>query len=311
MKKFIAFLLSILIMGLIFSRINFNQFKSHLAQVDPWLFTLAVLFFIPQITLTAYRWTLMIRSQTVMGLGESIKLTLSANALNILLPSRVGDLSKAYFIGKEGRMDLKRGMNVVFFEKYIDLASLGVVILAGVLFSARWDSASLTGLGFAATVIGIFPILYWVDLEKWVSFSFFEKNKIFKKIREFLLDTHHYLKEIRQNPGLLFFIIGLSIFLWFVHILQFYMIFRAFHSQVSLFHVFRLVPLAILVGLIPLTLAGMGTRDSALIFLFKPYESAALVAGVGLFASLRYFVPGFLGLPFLNQYVLKANRPAR
>ncbi len=306
-KKFIAFLISLLIMGFIFTRIDFNQFKSYLAQVDPWLFVLAVLFFVPQIALTAYRWTVMIRSQTKMQLWESVRLTLAANALNILLPSRVGDLSKAYFIGRQGRVDLKRGMNVVFFEKYIDLVSLGVVVLAGVLFSGRWDSASLAGLGFSAAVLGIFPVLYFVDLERWTSLTLFKKNRLLGKVGRFLRDTHDYLKEVRQNPRLLVFIVGLSIFLWFVHILQFYLIFQAFHSQVSLFHVFRLVPLAILVGLVPLTLAGMGTRDSALIFLFSPYENAALVAGVGLFASLRYFVPGILGLPFLNQYVLKTD----
>ena len=309
MKKFVALFVSLLIMVFIFTRIDFNQFKSYLIQADPWIFMLAILFFIPQIVLGAYRWTVMIRSQTHMPLGESIRLTLAANALNILLPSRVGDLSKAYFIGREGRVDLKRGMNVVFFEKYIDLASLGVVVLAGVLFSGRWDSASLAGLGYSAAVLGVFPILYFADLERWTSLPFFKKNRILGKIGEFLRDTHDYLKEIRKNPGLLIFIVGFSVFLWFLHVLQFYVIFLAFHSQVSLFQVFRLVPLALLVGLVPLTLAGMGTRDSALILLFSPYEKAALVAGVGLFASLRYFVPGILGLPFLNQYLLKTDAP--
>ena len=126
----------------------------------------------------------------------------------------------------------------------------------------------------------------------------------------FFLDSHHYLEELRKNFGHLVFLLVFSIFLWFVHLLQFFVIFRCLHSQVSIFHVFRLVPLAILVGLVPLTIAGMGTRDSAMIYLFTPYEKASLMVGVGLFASLRYLIPGVLGLPFLNHYLIR-KKPER
>lgn len=125
MRTFIAFLLSIGIMAALFSRIEFGEFKKYLSQMNPALFILALLFFIPQVGISAYRWQRMIQKKARISLGESTQLILSSNALNILLPSRVGDLSKAYFVGKEGRLDLKRGMNVVLFEKYIDLAALG------------------------------------------------------------------------------------------------------------------------------------------------------------------------------------------
>ena len=98
--------------------------------------------------------------------------------------------------------------------------------------------------------------------------------------------------------------VWISVFLWFLHIAQFYVIFLALHSPVSIFAVFRLVPLAILVGLVPLTVAGVGTRDSAMIYFFKPYDDVARIVGVGLFSSLRYFIPGIAGLPFLNHYIV-------
>lgn len=305
MKKFIAILLSVLIMGVIFSQIDIRELQSHLLKINPWLFVLGILFFVPQILISAYRWKVMIQNYGAIGLSEAVKLNLSCCALNILLPSRVGDLSKAYFMGRDGRVDMKRGMNVVFFEKYIDLASLGVVVLTGVLFSGAWDEASLLGIIFSSGVLALFPVLYFVNLERWMNFAVSQRFKILIKIREFFLDTHNYLTEVKRKGGLVVWVAAVSIFLWFIHILQFYVIFLAFHSSVSLFHVFRLVPLAILVGLIPLTIAGVGTRDSALIYFFSPYESAALVTGVGLFASLRYFVPGILGLAFLNHYIVK------
>ncbi len=292
-------------MAVLFSRVDFSEFKHYLSQMDPVLFIVAILFFVPQVAISAYRWRLMIQKNTRISLWESAQLILSASALNILLPSRVGDLSKAYFVGKGGQLQLKRGMNVVLFEKYIDLAALGVVILTGVLWTRRWDEPSLVGLSFALSMIAIFPVFYFLNLERWLSGKWFERHPFLQKLRNFLLDSQAYLNEVKKDSKQLLFILALSIFLWFVHIFQFYLIFRSLHSQASLFNVFRLVPLAILVGLLPITIAGVGTRDSAMVFLFAPYEKASLMVGVGLFASLRYFIPGILGLPFLNRYIVK------
>ena len=42
---------------------------------------------------------------------------------------------------------------------------------------------------------------------------------------------------------------------------------------------------------------------AAVILLFAPYHPAAVMAGVGFFLSLRYFIPATCGLPFLNRYL--------
>ena len=305
MKTLIAGVVSILIMAVIFSRIDLGEFRQYVLDMNRGWFAAAVLFFVPQVLVSAYRWSVMVRHQVRISLWESTKLILAANALNILLPSRVGDLSKAYFAGRHGKLEMKRGMNVVFFEKYIDLASLGVVILTGIFFQKIWDQPTLWGFGFSIFMIGIFPLLYFLNLGHHLSYSIFRKNRFLAKVKVFLEDTQEYLDEIKGKPRELAWILAVSVFLWFLHLSQFYLIFLALHSSVSVFNVFRLVPLAILVGLVPLTVAGVGTRDSAMIYFFAPYESVALVAGVGLFASLRYFVPGVLGLPFLNHYIVK------
>ena len=308
MKLLLTAVLSLLIMGAIFSRIDLREFQSYLSHLHVGIFVIALFFFIPQIALSAYRWQVMVRKRVRLDFWPSAKLILAANALNILLPSRVGDLSKAYFAGRETSLDFKRGMNVVLFEKYLDLVALGVVILTGVFAGREWDRLSLVGLLFSTAMIGLFPVLCFINLAKSTEFQIFQSHALLKKLRNLLLDAQVYLNEIKEKPQELVFLVGLSILLWFVHLLQFFLIFQAFHSQIPLFQVFRLVPLAILVGLIPVTLAGVGTRDSAMIYAFAPYESPALIAGVGLFASLRYFIPGILGLPFLNQYILKTGR---
>ena len=57
----------------------------------------------------------------------------------------------------------------------------------------------------------------------------------------------------------------------------------------------------IFVGLLPLSFAGVGTRDAALIFFYSSYFDAEFGAALGLLCTLRYVIPGVAGLPFLRS----------
>jgi glycosyltransferase 2 family protein len=61
--------------------------------------------------------------------------------------------------------------------------------------------------------------------------------------------------------------------------------------------------LAILAGLLPFTMAGIGTRDAAILFLYAPWLSAGQAAVLGVLATLRYLLPAIAGLPFMGDYL--------
>ena len=56
-----------------------------------------------------------------------------------------------------------------------------------------------------------------------------------------------------------------------------------------------MVRCAICAGLYP-NVAGVGTRDAALIVLFAPYLDAPTAAVLGILCTLRYLIPGLAGL---------------
>ena len=68
-----------------------------------------------------------------------------------------------------------------------------------------------------------------------------------------------------------------------------------------------LAPLAILAGLLPLTFAGIGTRDAALVFLYRPYFDAPTAAALGLLCTARYILPALAGLPFAGKYFARTQ----
>ena len=97
--------------------------------------------------------------------------------------------------------------------------------------------------------------------------------------------------------------VGVTLFIWFLHLLQIWLLAAALHAPVPLLSSLGLSSLALLAGLAPLTLAGVGTRDVATIYLFAPFLTAPTGAALGLMLTLRYVLPGLAGLPFLAEYI--------
>jgi len=96
---------------------------------------------------------------------------------------------------------------------------------------------------------------------------------------------------------------GLSLFLWFLHLVQIWMFTLALRKDVPFLANLGLAPLAILAGLLPLTFAGIGTRDAALILFYHRYLDPAAGAALGLLCTSRYLMPALAGLPFLRRHL--------
>jgi hypothetical protein len=64
--------------------------------------------------------------------------------------------------------------------------------------------------------------------------------------------------------------------------------------------------LAILVGLLPFTFAGIGSRDMAIVYFYGPYLSLGGAAFLGILATLRYVIPAIAGIPFAGELAAAA-----
>ena len=132
-------------------------------------------------------------------------------------------------------------------------------------------------------------------------------KKKFEKMHISWGEMHDYFWRDRQQ---LITITLTSVFIWFLHLLQIWFFILALNATTPFLANLALSPLAILAGLLPLTFAGVGTRDAALILFYQPYFDAATGAALGLLCTSRYLLPAIGGLPFLGQFlsVIKTNK---
>ena len=104
---------------------------------------------------------------------------------------------------------------------------------------------------------------------------------------------------------------GSSLLLWLLHLIQIDLFLRAAGVAVPWFCTLSRIPLAIFAGLLPISFCGVGTRDTALIWLFSDVAEPATMAAVGMLTALRYVAPGAVGIPLLaGWWPASTTKPA-
>jgi glycosyltransferase 2 family protein len=312
LKRAVSVLVSLGLLAAIYSRIDLSALGRVLATADfAWLF--AGLGALLPIKLTqAWRLReLMPRKSTArerpLGRRESLRLILVADVMNMVLPSKMGDLAKAWFLRSRGHLGGSLALSLVVFEKAWDVLALllwcglGLLALPGkgaelwVLAGAVWTALAggLLLLGSAG-----FARLCFAAARRVVPSRFQGKLlETLDRLEESWRDTQVYFRE---EPGQLRRVVALSVGLWLLHFLQLWIFILALNAWVPFLPHLALASLAILAGLVPLTFAGLGTRDAALIALYAPYFGPPTAAALGILFTSRYLLPALAGLPFFR-----------
>jgi uncharacterized membrane protein YbhN (UPF0104 family) len=126
----------------------------------------------------------------------------------------------------------------------------------------------------------------------------FQKLPLPPKILEKLSTLPHVYKSWIQSPRAVLQTVAASFCCWSMAGLIVCCLASALNTGVSWGYAYGIFPMAILAGLVPLTMSGVGTRDSAFVFLLAgrmPLEEATLV-GLG-YTLFAYWLLSLISLP--------------
>ncbi|MFQ3615425.1 MAG: lysylphosphatidylglycerol synthase transmembrane domain-containing protein [Cyanobacteriota bacterium] len=336
MKRLVSILVSGVILLLIYWKIDFAGLIRVFRECDRLWMVISLGMVIPLTMLTAGRLQMLMpgaggqRQQVKLesisdswsqkpdparlSFWEANQLILAASSLNMVLPSKMGDIAKAYFMRDRGHLTGSLALSLVVFEKACDMLSLLLWCVFGLLLYPQKD-----WLFWVMTVSVLGGLVLGLLLLGWPRFAqfFFRQSERFapKKLGKKLVTLSHSWQEMHDyfwgDRRQLAKISAMSVFIWFLHLLQIWFFILALKAWVPFVTNLALSPLAILAGLLPLTFAGVGTRDAALILFYAPYFNAATAAALGVLCTSRYFLPAIAGLPFLGQYLSVARESRR
>jgi glycosyltransferase 2 family protein len=306
MKRLLSLLVSGAILALIYWKIDSAALVQAFQTCNRFWLGVSLAMVVPITLLTAWRLQQLMPTKGQLSLGEANRLILAASALNMVLPSKMGDIAKAYFMRDRGHLSGSLALSVVVFEKACDMLSLLLWCAFGLLL---YPQKGWLFWGMAATVItGLILGLLLLGSPQFAGLFFRAGQAVApKSLRTKLGQLSYSWQEMHdyfwQDRLRLLTLTATSIFLWFLHLLQIWLFILALNAWTPFLVSLALSPLAILAGLMPLTFAGVGTRDAALIAFYAPYFNAATAAALGVLCTSRYLLPALGGLPFLNQYL--------
>jgi len=314
MKRLISIGVSLVILLLIYWKIDFAGLVQVFRECDRLWMAISLGMVIPLTMVTSWRLQQLMPSSPdasrSLGFGEANRLILAASSLNMVLPSKMGDIAKAYFMRDRGHLTGSLALSLVVFEKACDMLSLLLWCAFGLMIYPQKDV--FFWLMTVSVATGLLLGLLLLGSPAFAQFFFGKAHGIApKKVKLKINKLSHSWKEMHDyfwgDRRRLLTISLTSIFIWFLHLLQIWFFILALNAWAPFLANLALSPLAILAGLLPLTFAGVGTRDAALIALYQPYFSAPVAAALGLLCTSRYLLPAIGGLPFLGQYLKLAQ----
>jgi glycosyltransferase 2 family protein len=314
MKRIVSIIVSLLILTFLYWKIgpeNRAQLVSIFRNCDPLWMTLSLGMVVPLTLFTAWRLQQLMPSRGQLGFGEANRLILVASVLNMVLPSKGGDIAKAWFMKDRSNLSGSLALSLVVFEKSCDMLSLLLWCVFGLFLYPKTDVVFFI-MTMAVAAMFNFGLLLLGSV-KFAQFFFglgqrFAPGKMKEKFARFgasWAEMHDYFWSSKKR---LITVTTTSVFIWFLHLLQIWLFILALKASVPFVINLALSPLAILAGLLPIpTFGGAGTRDGALVALYAPYFAAPTALALGLLCTARYILPALGGLPFAGHYLAAAK----
>ena len=233
---------------------KFHEFTNSILEVNYLYLLFATLFLWASVWLRALRWRWLFRINTLPSTASLYRAELMGYFGNNVLPLRLGELMRAYLIGREWNLSKKYVFGTIVLERILDFLSLIVFAFLLILFYPLEESLReyiiWRGGIFLVAIMIIIIILHRI-----------KTIKINHKILNSLKDIIEGLLSI--NKKALFPVITTSLFIWGIYYLDIILLQYAFGFDLSLPQALMVLVLSSLALAIPSAPGMIGTFHAA------------------------------------------------
>jgi uncharacterized protein (TIRG00374 family) len=296
-------IISLLLLGALFWRVDRAAFFRSLQALPLTVFLGCLLLYILGYVLSTIRWQWLLRAEGIqLSLGRLLILYFEGAFFNLFLPTLIGgDIVRGYAIHK-----LTRGHDAAVPSILVDRLSgfAALLTIAAVAVTIGYDQVgdpqvALMVLGMTAAFVVLLLILMnaralrlAVGMARLCRFGRFQSK---------LQGWVDALQRYRRHGWALGQAFLLSLVLQLLIIVTYYVVGLALNLQVPASVFFVFVPLITTIAMLPVSVAGLGVRESGVVYFFaKVGVDAATALSMSLiWFSLTVIVCGLGGLAFL------------
>lgn len=291
-KVLITALLAVLILALIATLLGTSEIIETARQASPGALVLAFFIYCLSWPLRGVRF-----QQILKRLGNNYDLGFLTGSIfisqsaNVILPARIGDLSRLYVLNKNKDLALTTGLSSLTVERVFDVVAITLIsILASFEAASRLELASwmysLIGLAGLAVIFFFAVLLILSFREKRLEKKMKKKPEnecqkissssgLADKIKDFAGSFVHQMSIVAVRPGAFVAVLASSILIWSIDIFTCFFVLSAFSASEAALPLTFLLPLvflAVAIGniakIFPITPGAIGTYEMALTAVF-------------------------------------------
>ena len=281
MKKTVLTLLKVVvslgILAYIFTKvIDIRHLWDSIRNADVYYIIAAILFYFMVQTLSAWRWYLLVKPQGIeISFPKILAFYFLGMYFNFFLPSAIGgDVFKVYYLHKEtGRLSASTAS--VFFDRDIGMGGLLLVATAVSIFAGTRTNGDtglllapafgLIGVAFIAANLALFYRPTYNLLHRLL--LVFRLKEADKKIQRLFDSVNAYRGKWGLIALAMLMSVGVQVGCVFVNMLAVDVI--GMHTRNGWTDYLVLIPTIGLIGMVPISMNGMGWREISYIVLFS------------------------------------------
>jgi hypothetical protein len=270
-KKY-SFLLGIIIFLIVLSKTNLGEIFKNIEKIKFIYLFGGLLLTLPTMFTKALGWNYIKKQQGInYSLKNSFLMYCSGLYLGLVTPGRLGELTKALYLKKDG-YSIGKSLTSVVLDRLTDVVFLlAFVFLGSLLFLDALQKTILIPILCIIITVVLFLMLLKMGLIKWglnKLFYFLVPEKYQKSWKVNSQDFINGFKDYTLKNYIVIFLITMISYLFYY--LQMYLLAKGVGINIHFSYLSVAVTIAGLITLIPISISGIGTRDAALIFLLTP-----------------------------------------
>ena len=202
-------------------------------------------------------------------------------AAGIITPTRLGDFIRALYLNEKVK-SFGRSVSTVIVDRISDIVILLIFGIFGILSFTAWFGIQIISfnivLGFILVfVCGVFILTKknFIKILFRPLFNRFIPTKYKSKVNVSFYDFYEGLNTFKKNKLFIPKVLCLTVFIWLVSALEFYFIALSLELNISFLFILFSSVLTMVVMLIPITVAGLGTREASWVFFLSFLEIPA------------------------------------
>jgi glycosyltransferase 2 family protein len=290
--------LSLILIVLISTTIEFNNLADLLLSMDVSFFVLALFLAGLEKALLAYKWNVLLAAKKIsLPFLKILKTCYLSSFIGTFLPSSLGvDLVRIYSLYRHNSK-VGESISSVFVDRIIALFALFTVVLTSALLFPRVISNSSI---LSSTVIMLICLTLFVVIllnRSLIRMAGVTLNIITpERSRTNLRETYNAFSEYTKSKVALFYVLMLSFVFQITRILIVYFVYRSIGEATHIIYFFIFVPVVTVLTMLPISVSGIGIREGAFVYLFSqvgmPVPQAFAVSILVYALTLIATIPG-------------------